>query len=862
MKKACSCLTKIFMTFLIIIGLVIGGGIFAYNEFAKPITGLGVDEVINVVHSLYGANRKEIVTNSYGEEDLESFYSSFKKALFLTDDSVIDIADILNGTLKKPENTASIVNETNFDNPLFDLLKSVNFDFSTLKNYDGEKQILHITDKEISAVINEVYVSLAEGQFSSLSDSLGIDITEVMHLEQTIVKRDVENLGNSKLTITFSVNIKKIYGAFLSQGGLDALASATKWMLPETIYLSVSIFPETGGNVPKIIINNNNDEIMKLTLKLINNVAKNILGSEKDNFLEDYFSTFDKAVKEAFAKIDDYVSMEFVESGFGLSPIYAVLKALKVEAFVSEQDFLYMIKFLNYLDLSTFIENVWKEEEVTKFLNDFKIKLAIPESEELTAENFIDFLGNIDKKVDFGSFDMSKSNEESRLIMNYDALAGIFASEMNKKQDVLNLENDTLPFSITNIVMLDETKGLLSFTAKIELRDMILEQVSTQPEFVQKLVKAVIPEVLYITIIKNMKDINESLLLTINGSEEIDTNNIILTICELLKAVGGEDIAQKFEMEVLKANLNAEINKFIEMMNSSAFKINFTANGLELPTIYEVLHSTFELGENISGEDVHQIILGINNKEVRNGELVENPLQIINSPSEDYVNQANIKVSGNNMDNIKADLYIRDKDITQIVKDKDLGNVLTPISVEQIIFINHPNELLSLPYSNWIAQCNFKPGENIAILTVKIDLRNIIEVSDDMIPKTIYITIIQNLISPDSQEEPNINYFVNNMGLELSDKTLSLIEALAKKSNQFINIKITISNANKKLLGTEVSIAIPPTGNSMLDALLPDSYNVKISTLFSFNIKNHDNVSEFFGYYNEDIVDKLLGNIN
>ena len=231
-----------------IIGTLIAGAFVAWDYdliddnggkvSLKDMTGLELPEAVGMLADLYG-DGSGVVTNPYDESDLDSFYVSLKKGLYLSEECEISITDIVSGLLSQMtsgENSGENSEQTltnggklimadesapeigdngsiTGNKALDDLLESLEFDFSVLENKDQEtleKEMLELSDKELAAVLNEAFSSITElDALKKIETDYGVNVANVLSVEQVIIDQaTVLEQEDVRVRATIKINLR------------------------------------------------------------------------------------------------------------------------------------------------------------------------------------------------------------------------------------------------------------------------------------------------------------------------------------------------------------------------------------------------------------------------------------------------------------------------------------------------------------------------------------------------------------------------------------------------------------------------------------------------------------------------------
>ena len=372
-ERSCcsSCLISIVILLVVTVGLLYGGGTFAWNQYAKPMFGISFNDALALVGSTYIAKEKDIVTNPYAEEDVDGFYNALSDALFL-DDSVdlkASLADVLDdfvgkmvgGSSNSAESTGTVsaADEsesgssssastfTTGNEALDNFLKALKFDFSSLKDYEDEyatPKVLEITDKQTAAFLNDTIktatsIDAIKGKLPEFAKN--VDLGSIVEIPQVVVTSDSAlSLEDVALTLTVKVNLRKTVKDVASSYH-EALGYVS-YLLPKALYATITIYPNSYIREAQIRVNSFSDKKMGDAYSIANYFLKNTQYGSIDGILK---MVNQKAI-EAIEKVQDIVPVNFIATGsVQAHPIQALMKMLGATD-VTETQFYCMIRDL------------------------------------------------------------------------------------------------------------------------------------------------------------------------------------------------------------------------------------------------------------------------------------------------------------------------------------------------------------------------------------------------------------------------------------------------------------------------------------------------------------------------------------
>ncbi|MEG2274657.1 MAG: hypothetical protein RSC44_04920, partial [Clostridia bacterium] len=386
---------------------------------------MSLPKFVGIIGSAYTYNEKKLVTNPYDPVvDLAGFYDGFKSKLMIDKDTQIKIQDILTGMANKPTPAAyvdncceSLSNNTQSSvvaplalnasgstgNVALDaLLKDLKFDFSALANYDGKPYILEVTDKQIAALLNELFsVAVSSDilpQFKQFEQTYGVKLQEVVSIKQVVIDgKEIDGVMQARLKITMALElratVKKIVDKTIAAGNSAIPAGLIKMLpglAPKKVFLSMSVFPNAVNAAAEVAFNNIKESDFAALLDGIDGLMSSFGGASLG--IDGIFKTINDAIVSAIGSVNKYIPLSFVDTGsLDMQPIKGLMNMLKVT--VSEGQFLTMIKDIKLptaaslgVDKDT---KQLRDTDVKLFINDFSKKYGISSAvaEKITADN-------------------------------------------------------------------------------------------------------------------------------------------------------------------------------------------------------------------------------------------------------------------------------------------------------------------------------------------------------------------------------------------------------------------------------------------------------------------------------------------
>lgn len=385
--------------FVVLISGIIGGSFWAWGKYVEPGMQMSLPRFVGIVGKAYTYSEKKLITNPYDSEvDLKAFYDGLKSKAMIDKDVVIKIEDILSGVLNKIPPTATptptaVKNSVSSVAPLGlqdsgttgnaaldELLKNLKFDFSSLENYDGKPYILEITDKQIAALLNELFSSAVNSnslkQFKDFETNYGLKLQEMVSIKQVVIDaKTVNNVAMPRLKITMMLQPRTLIGKLCEKSGTPKIV---KSLVPKKIFASMSVFPNSPHVPAEVAINNVNESDFADLTSGIDGLLTSYGGSPLG--IDSIFKTINDAIVSAIGSVNKLVPINFVDSGsMQAEPVKALMRMLKVT--VSEGQFMNMLKDIKLpTALSLGFDKLTKElrdQNVNAFIGDFSQKYGL-----------------------------------------------------------------------------------------------------------------------------------------------------------------------------------------------------------------------------------------------------------------------------------------------------------------------------------------------------------------------------------------------------------------------------------------------------------------------------------------------------
>ena len=662
-NRCASCIISIIIMFVITLGALYGGGTFAWNTYAKPKFGISFNDALGLVGSTYIAKEKDIVTNPYGDDDLDGFYNELSDALFLDKEKVNlkeSLADVLDSFVtsmvdsdsSEGESTDSMTEHevsssgesteessgaeefTTGNAELDNFLKSLSFDFSSLKDYEDEyktPKVLEITDKETAAFLNNVIGTAvsSDGIKKKVPDYIkSVDLAKVVEIPQvTVASNNAVGLEGVSLTLTVKVNLRDTIKD-VAKSFHEALGFVS-YLLPKALYATITIYPNDYLKEAQIKVNSFSDKKMGDLYAIVDYFLKDTEYKSINGLLQ---MVNQKAI-EAIEKVQDVVPVNFVATGsVQVHPILALMKVLGATE-ITETQFYCMVRDLCLPTFEDVKEAIglasYKDlDALDAKLVESKADLAAEITQKyglapgyITADNMLDKLQGVGgenseliEKVSLARLDYTDSSyvqNHSRVIMEYVSLAGLLDGYLNKPSEGES-EGSGIKYKIINS-MYDEATQTLSMVLQLGVLEAIAGKMD-DGSILKSFIGQIVPEYIYIKAGVSLNEADEGgAKIAINNSDNAQTIELLNTINALTSGMGA---SLGLNYEELTSTIGVKIKDGIKDINTQLGNdIAFTSAKAYLPSIYEImankiLYSDEVSATNLSPAEVYLVFKG------------------------------------------------------------------------------------------------------------------------------------------------------------------------------------------------------------------------------------------------------------
>lgn len=804
MKKLACCLISFLVTILVVVGAVFGAGWYAYDRYAKDITGISYLEAWNVLSSLYGTKENKIITNTFdANTEFAAVDTEIKKLLFIdnsVDFSLKAMMDDIIGLTKTPtegettEPTQSAYTDaiigTNKNaevGSLESFMNTLKFDFSELKDYNGEQHILAMTDKQIGAVLNEAILGVASKYTKGLAEQ-GVDVGKVFGVREVKITSSEDTLtANESTTVSavIKLDLRDAIEALLNtyQPKLKFL----KGLLPKALYLTLEMKP-FGEGLPTVRLNDNNDKENALVMKMLNGILNYTAGTKDVDKVAELFGKVDTTIKKTFASLNNYLNIVFAPSEMQANPLQFLVKKLGVQN-VSDTDLLYTISYLMHTIEG--IEKInWDETKVAAFFDDFKAKMPIEKGFDLNLDNFASELTKIGTHIDLNAMDFDTPNDQMRLSMNYDAVAGfvekMFLTNSEGIMSMVKIRQINMP-NVENA----EKDQLIHFVIEVAAREYL--GIDKMADGLQKsLLDAMIRNIYIEATVSATGADNQAVGLLVNGLDAKKSTHMLENLDKLISVIS-PSLAGQFNEQALITKIEDGLVKALKNMkgNDSAAEldIKFTKDGIEMQSIYEIIKTRKNVTE-LTAEEIRLTLKGVmDTSEIKSG--------IIGEFDSDASSGIDIKLNSPS----SATVAISDAYIADMVKDAVKGVVVTgggSVELMQVLFADLSDESKKADNKLWnnsvlraALEANNMATHKILFVTTKLTLTN------EVFNRDIYMSVIYDITTGNS------TLMINDMSAQETSNLAILVEKL---SGTKIDFNAIAKDVIDKILAQNISI--------------------------------------------------------
>ncbi|MDE6967852.1 MAG: hypothetical protein K2P12_04260 [Clostridia bacterium] len=630
------CLTAVVLVFVIACIGVFGG----YHFVVQPYTGISFIDCTKILGGLYDGKEKDYPINYDEEKDSQAFFTGLQNALYLDtaftlDDflklipqenggtggdsaSVSDLLDIANEP-EKVEGNGSLTGNKYLD----ELLADTKFDFSNLKDYDGSKiEEWIVTDSMIAGLMQEIIYSADKiPQIENATGDLNLKISNCLQIRQCYITQDKANKDSFTMQLTIQVKIRNLVSDILETqdlGSLEFVKAIVPTLLPKDIFITAKTTPKA-DKAPVLGLNSINEDTLKT---LITSLDSKLLEGKITNI----FNSVGKTIFSSFKQIEEMVGTNNItiapstdpnkQSGeIRLDVLQTVMIAMGADQ-VTTPDFLKMVQHLhsidnNYENVEDYIDknltNVSTEKDFIDSKNTLFKAYGIAEKdvEHITANNFMDSLDTIPELInikDSKLYEKSNSQLQKDSVLTDKALAQVMITMISKKEDGTE-EATKIPMDILELTM---KADCMDIVAKLDMSSLIGDKLGAQFGPLQSLIMSIFPENIFvkINVPYEQNPDGDSCSIDFNytkdGQSLEKTDEMFDTLEKLMAAFDKDGSNNSFNKAYIIKMMDDAIYPALNQITGqdSEVKISLTEGKVQFPTVYELLETPVNEGED------------------------------------------------------------------------------------------------------------------------------------------------------------------------------------------------------------------------------------------------------------------------
>ncbi|MDE5592606.1 MAG: hypothetical protein K2I75_01585, partial [Clostridiales bacterium] len=549
-KRNCCCtccLVVVIVMLVLFLGAFITGWILG-DKYTKKLFGLSMGETLGVVNDLYWTDDSDVVTRPYTANDLNGFYNEIKRNVLLKDSAEIDFQAALDAAVEKYLNDDDVAPQLNasgdsdgdgdggdgkesessvidiFVDMIVGVLNRENIDIERLNSYpEKDEYVFNLNDRQLAAFVNVVLKTVLKNTVKL--DALK-DVSDMIQLDQVVALKQIRftaksaqgegtvSAASAEITVWIGLQdaANQAIKYYLREAKQSWAGGIVGWMgnviLPENLYLTVSVPLYGEDNVASVRINDMDSDERARANKLINGIIRLVNGDDSKT-LDDVIDDFVAKIRPTLEKAAEH--MNFNDAGNGtirMDLLETVAQLASDEMAEGEKltkaDFLYVLQALlsdkteQLNSLEPFRYDNWYEV-------DGEIKY-LPTGGAL--ENKIDyeqqFINQIEDKyaIDFGEHkNLTEVLEMLGISLDGSNNAGIGSTDLldkingNRFNALLDEDISNLKLNVTDRMLGAALSGqmdkLLAGSADLQKLDMTLDALTfvkkTDPEKADRL---------------------------------------------------------------------------------------------------------------------------------------------------------------------------------------------------------------------------------------------------------------------------------------------------------------------------------------------------------------------------------------
>ncbi len=646
---------------LLFVGIVIGTTVGSYklaesvwNENIGNEAQVPFNELFSLFKGVRKNNEKDVVSNAFADEDLTAFYANIKNKMYLAEDYDLDVMKILSKVLAGEEEENSTDQESAGDvkittqgtygydfvyvyeykdgrrvesrEPLSDedlpaedggqeeqpsqestgnsaldeLLKEIQFDFSSLADYDGSKNILEISDKQLAAFIDEVLGGIGEffPALKEMETSMGSALGDLLQIKQIIIFGDVSVPQSAGLKITLNVKLRNLMSAFVQK---NPALSYVRSLMPQNIYASATVYPCDRDRAIQVSIN----KMSEVNVEKIVRIADVVLKKTGSNMsLSKLLVDVNSKVVDTIEKAQNVIPLSFVTSGsMELYPIETLMKTLKVD--VSEQAFLTMIRDVKLPNAQSLGFDIYTPEvklnDTREFITEVSAKYGIDNTdgkigEQNTIADVMNFAQgeSVLNSINLKSIDYSGeyTDENVKVGASYQALSHMLSSYVNENEML-----GTIKAKIVN--MSSNGNGDLSIDIEVNVAQMLG---FNGEDTMAQLIRQLVPESIFATATIDLQNLQPTSV-EINKVGVENSQNHLQTLTALASSFNMD--VSSLSYESICSQVDSGIKQGLAQVKEKiGYDIQFNTDKAYLPSLYEIISGTSIVNGDLK-EDEH-----------------------------------------------------------------------------------------------------------------------------------------------------------------------------------------------------------------------------------------------------------------
>ncbi len=629
----------------IFVGSIVGMTAFAYtsasnvwwNEVGEE-AGVEFKELFTLFNGIGDTDEGKIVTNGFTKEDLENFYGNLKRKMYLSQDYDLSIEKILSSLMSQSGEENDGTSQTSFyvtgtdgydleyvytdfdgntvtgdentsqgesengdssitgNKELDKLLQEMQFDFSSLEQYEGEKNILELSDKQLAAFVNDVLPALSQSfdEIKELENTFGSSISDLLNVKQIIISGNEQNSAEISFKITLSVRANDLLSKILPKYGVPSIVGI---IIPEILYATVTVYPNDASKGIEASVNRMEESNVNKIVRIIDVIMKKT-GSATS--IGDLLVKVNSKVVEVLGKAQQKLPITFVPTGsVNLYPIESLMGMLDVD--ISEHAFLYMLKDIKLPTADSLGLDILSPEQIkvhtSQFVSELSEKYCLDNSDGKISDNdtIRDVMKFAESQDALESIKLSEMNyggqysQQLKVRTSYKALAGMLSDYVVKEGLLGDIKADIIQMSYTS------EGEILSVDIRVYLSQMLGFD---GEDVMSSLIRQLVPECIYVTAnVCVNKERNTPTTIEINKTGAENSKVHLQTLTTLADKFGVDTSTLSYEEICSKIDGGLQ-QGLSQMQEKIGCEILFAQDCAYLPNLFEVVCGTGMLNED------------------------------------------------------------------------------------------------------------------------------------------------------------------------------------------------------------------------------------------------------------------------